>query len=335
MTEAPGDFAATAPDAVIAGFWRRLAALWIDALVLSVPATLAGLAAFRWASSLGQAGRLIGFGVALLYFGLLNSSLGGGRTIGKRLFGIRVIDRAGGALSPMRSGLRFLIIALPIFLNGLWFDVTPDELKWPIYLAGTVLALVIFGGGGAIVYLFVFNRRTRLSLHDLAVGSFVVRDPPGRVSAAISTPRVHLIVASLWFSAVLIGTVIFTWIANRPENIESMKPVAELQRAIRAQFGLQQVKVTLSTTSKSSGGQNSTTSWLQIVAKADVSQDGLGPLVSDIAAAVLDRDPDLLGRNILTVHVWRGFDLGITNWSDSYNESHDAAAWREKLKTGQ
>jgi uncharacterized RDD family membrane protein YckC len=333
MTEAPGDFAGTAPDAVIAGFWRRLAALWIDALVLSVPATLAGLAAFRWASSLGQAGRLIGFGVALLYFGLLNSSLGGGRTIGKRLFGIRVIDRAGGALSPMRSGLRFLIIALPFFLNGLWFNVNPDEPKWPIYLAGTVLALVVFGGSGAIIYLFVFNRPTRQSLHDLVVGSFVVRDPPGRV--LVSTASGHLIVAVSWFGVVLIGAAILTWIGNRPDNVESLKPIAELQQAIRTQFDLQQVRVTVgSTTMNSIRGGNLTTSWLQIYARASGSEEALSTLAARIAGAVIDRDPDLLGRDKLIV-VALGFDLGIASWSEPYRESHDAAAWREKLKTGQ
>src|SRR5690348_14117245 len=74
----------------IAGFWRRLAAFVVDALILGVPAMLLGFAMFDWAASLGQAGRLIGFVVALLYFGLLNSRLGGGQTLGKRLLGIRV-----------------------------------------------------------------------------------------------------------------------------------------------------------------------------------------------------------------------------------------------------
>src|SRR5258708_30891020 len=97
---------------LIAGFWGRVAAFVIDCLILSVPTLLLGLALFRWAAGLGPAGRLIGFVVALLYFGVLNSRFGGGQTLGKRLLGIRVADRAGAPLSPMRSFLRLRQVSL-------------------------------------------------------------------------------------------------------------------------------------------------------------------------------------------------------------------------------
>src|ERR1700728_3900 len=71
------------PRSSIAGFWRRLAAFLVDCLILAVPALLIGLMLFRWTAGLGQAGRLLGFPVTLLYFGLLDSRLGGGQTIGK------------------------------------------------------------------------------------------------------------------------------------------------------------------------------------------------------------------------------------------------------------
>ena len=80
-----------AETAQISGFWRRGAALMIDWLILGLPMLLLGLLMFRWLAGLGQTGRLIGFVVALLYFGLSNSRLSGGQTIGKRLQGIRVV----------------------------------------------------------------------------------------------------------------------------------------------------------------------------------------------------------------------------------------------------
>jgi uncharacterized RDD family membrane protein YckC len=79
----------------IAGFWRRLAAFGIDWLVLAVPTLLLGLALFQRAAGIGQAGRLVGFVLALLYFSLLNSRLIGGQTIGKRLLGIQVVSLSG------------------------------------------------------------------------------------------------------------------------------------------------------------------------------------------------------------------------------------------------
>jgi uncharacterized RDD family membrane protein YckC len=282
---------------------------------------------------LGQAGRLIGFVVALLYFGLLNSRFGGGQTFGKRLLGIRVIDRAGDALSPMRSVLRSLVIVIPYFLNGLWFDVDPASTGPLAYLLGALLVFVVFGGGGAIVYLFMFNRRTRQSLHDLAVGSFVVRGPPPVAPIGVFIPRLHLIVIGCWLALALIAPGVGIWAVHESGLTESLKPLGELQSAIKTQLGVRQVRATMGSTS-TVGVQagSSTTSYLQIDAQPDASHEDLVTLTTLIAGAVLDLHPDLLGKQLLIVRVERGFDLAIARWSQSYRETHDAAAWREKLR---
>ncbi len=310
----------------IAGFWRRLAAFAIDSLILGVPALLFGLALFRWAESLGNGGRLIGFVVALLYFGILNSHIGGGQTLGKRLFGIRVVRRDGEALSTTRSVLRFLVIAVPYFLNGLWFDVDTAAPKPLEYLLDVFLIVVVFGGLGAIAYLFVFNRRTRQSLHDIAVGSFVVRGPPTIVPDSLSTPRLHLILVGCWLALVAPGFAVLALNNYQP------RPPNELQAAIKTQLGIRQVRlatVTRSLITMSGGG--SVTSYLQIDAWPDERKDDHHALVPLIASIVLDRLPDLPSEQLLIVQVHRGFNLGIAAWASSYREARDVAAWREKL----
>src|SRR5262249_47264486 len=124
----------------IAGFWRRLDAFAVDCLVLAVPAMFLGLALFDLAESLGGAGRLIGAIAALLYFGVMNSRLGGGQTFGKRLLGLRVVDRSGDLLSPARSIVRFLVFSAPYFLNSLWFDVDPAAMGPELFLLFLLLA---------------------------------------------------------------------------------------------------------------------------------------------------------------------------------------------------
>jgi uncharacterized RDD family membrane protein YckC len=311
---------------LIAGFWRRLAALSIDLLILGVPALLFGLALFRWVESLGRSGRLVGFVAALLYFGLLNSHIGGGQTLGKQLLGIRVLRKDGETLSTMRSVLRFLVIAIPYFLNGLWFDVdtaAPGPLE---YLLFAFLIVVVFGGLGAIAYLFVFNRRTRQSLHDIAVGSFVVRSPATVVPDSLSTPRLHLILVGCWLALVTPGFAILALHNYSPP------PLNELQAAIKTQLSLRQV--TLATRTQSTitvRGGGSTTSYLEVNAWPDERTDDLHALLPSIASVVLDRLPDLPGEQLLIVRVHRGFDLGIAAWTSSFHEVHDAAAWREKL----
>jgi uncharacterized RDD family membrane protein YckC len=280
--------------------------------------------------SFGQAGRFIGFVVALLYFGLLNSRFGGGQTLGKRLFDIRVVDRDGQTLSPVRSILRFTVIAVPYFLNGLSFDVDPASAGPLDYLLGGVLIFVIFGGLGAIIYLFVFNRRTRQSLHDLVVGSFVVRATPVAAVIDFSTPRFHLIIV---VALVLILPSVGIWVIQKSNLIEPLKPLTELQSTLESQLHIRQVSVVMGrTTTATLGGRASTTSYLEVNAQANEAQEDLNALLSLIAGIVLRLHPDLLGNQILAVQAQRSFDLGIAGWSQSSREAHDPAGWREKLR---
>src|SRR4051812_30504577 len=116
MAETAG--AATAPR--LAGVWRRLGAFVLDGLGGGGPLLFLGFAAYDWAVALGQAGRALGFAVALAYFGALNSTLGGGQTLGKRLLGLRVVDRQGQRITLPRSLLRCLVLWVPWFLNGVF-----------------------------------------------------------------------------------------------------------------------------------------------------------------------------------------------------------------------
>jgi uncharacterized RDD family membrane protein YckC len=315
-----------------AGFWRRLGAFLIDSLVLGVPALLAGLAMFRWAADLGQAGRLIGFVVALLYFGLLNSRLGGGHTIGQRLLGIRVIDRDGQPLSPERSMVRFLVIAIPYFLNGLWFDFDINTATFPDYLLAALLIFVVFGGFAAIGYLFVFNRRTRQSLHDLVVGSFVVKDPPSVIPLSFSVAHVHLVVVGCLLTLALIVPLGLYWTTFHSGLNASLTSLLAVQNEIKSRLNVKQVKVSMGTSTVIGSSGNATTSYLLIDAQPTRWEDDLEALQLSIAGTVLDLHPDLLGKKALTVLVRRQFDLGIASWSNSNRATYDAASWREKLR---
>ena len=114
---------------------------------------------------------------------------------------------------------------------------------------------------------------------------------------------------------------------------ESLKPLGELQSAIKTQLGVRQVRATMGSTSTIPvQAGSSTTSYLQIDVQPDALHEDLVALATMIAGAVLDLHPDLLGKQLLIVRVERGFDLGIASWSQSHREAHDAAAWREKLR---
>jgi uncharacterized RDD family membrane protein YckC len=230
---------------VISGFWRRLLALFLDLIVLGVLfqvlesggswKMLVGGRAFVvgpfW--SLGGWSRLVETCVALVYFGVLNSSIAWGQTIGKRVMQVQVIDRSGHSISPGRSFLRSAVLVAPFSLNGL--DIPPSAMMFLIFC---FTGFILFGFGDAIVYLYIFNRRTRQSLHDLIVGTFVTqttprrtynlhdliaavfvsqRPPPGQVVGSIWRP--HLIVVGVWLVLVSVLLVVAVWAADVPVDI--------------------------------------------------------------------------------------------------------------------
>ena len=322
------------PATPIAGFWRRLAAFAIDGVILLLPTLAIYYLAFDAVVSLGEAGRLIGLAAALAYFGLMNGPSGDGQTVGKSLMEIRVVNRDGEVLSTPRSMARFLVLGIPYFLNGLFFEVDIETMGLAEYALGALMALIVFGGLGATVYLYVFNRRTRQTLHDLAVGSFVVRAEPEQtpVPATLTTPRLHLIVVACW-GVLLLGLMIVGNWAGRDSNVAaSLAPLLELQRAIRAEHGIQQVGVhTTTTTMTTSNTGTSSVTALKIVLRPSAVRSDTRALQLAVAKTVLARHPDLMGQQILSVSVLYVANLGIINWTKTLGGAWNAAEWRAEI----
>jgi uncharacterized RDD family membrane protein YckC len=204
-------------DNIIAGFWRRVGACCIDIVLLSAICGAVGFLLYVQIVSLGSYGRIIVWLIAVAYFTLLNSKLSNGQTFGKRLLEVKVVDTDGQSISVVRSFARAMILTTPFFLNGILnglngFPFLLQTLSLPFALVLGIDGLVEFGGIISIIYLYLFNRRTRQSLHDLLVGTFVVNasnySPIEEVTASIHKIGVGIIgvvaaVALLVFSHLL------------------------------------------------------------------------------------------------------------------------------------
>src|SRR4026207_220821 len=90
----------------IAGFWRRAIASIIDTLLLGGACFLLAVLLMYTIPGLGGWGRLIGLVVGTLYFGVFNSDIFGGRSLGKRLMKLAVVDASGKPLPLNRALLR-------------------------------------------------------------------------------------------------------------------------------------------------------------------------------------------------------------------------------------
>jgi uncharacterized RDD family membrane protein YckC len=297
----------TPPPRIISGFWRRLAACFIDALVLGVLGAVAGLFLFDFFASLGGWGRLVGFGVALAYFTLFNSAWGKGKTVGKRIMGIEVVDSTGGHISVRRSFLRYLVLGVPFFLNGAPFP--PAVIASPL---GYLIGFLIFGLGGSIGYLYVFNGRTRQSLHDLVVGTFVVRGGGSGRFTAGTVWRPHFFI---------VGFLCLAVIGLSCASVKLLKKgvfsnILLVEQKLQSSGNVRGVTVDVGTAWFDHDDVRQEATFLQSTAIWKIRPTDYQAAADEMASIILANYPDIDKKDSLSVTICYGYDIGISHvWS--------------------
>ena len=154
-----------------AGFWRRVAASFIDSLILMVPAIIGPLFL-----SDGLLNLVLQLAVACAYYALQHASESQA-TLGKRIFGIKVTDLEGNRIGIGRAIGRYFGLLLSSFL----------------LLVGLLMA--------------AFTRRKQ-ALHDMIFSTLVVNREaePQEVAAGGGTMAMTL---GVWIVAVFLGILPF------------------------------------------------------------------------------------------------------------------------------
>jgi uncharacterized RDD family membrane protein YckC len=310
------------PVRVICGFWRRIVAVFLDSLVLGAVGMVSGLFLFDTYASMGGWGRLLGFAVALIYFGVLNSSIGKGGTFGKRVMGIEVVDKNGEHITLLRSLARYTILGVPFFLNGASIPIGAPAVIF--YLVG----FVIFGLGGAIAYLYVFNTRTRQSVHDLAVGTFVVRSGGSGEITARPALRVHLGVIGIWLVCVLLLSVLGSFLVST--NLFS--DLLSVQKAVVASPDVSAANVSSGESMTFHGGSNAKTSYFQANVSVRARPGSYEAEATEIASIVLNTYPKIDQDDSIVVNVSYGYDIGIARSSITRNFQHSPSEWKALVR---
>lgn len=296
----------------ISGFWRRIFALFIDSLILGAVGFGLGIAFESQFAEMGSWGRAIGFSIALTYFGLMNSVLGNGQTLGKRILNIRVVDSTGSCISVSKAFIRYCIFALPFLFNGAQFT-SQAYVSFLLY----PLSLIVFGGLFSITYLYLFNRRTRQSLHDLAVGSFVVNvNSPVETTSPIW--KGHFIVTT----AILVVALILPVIANSFAASFPFKELASTQKELSSIPEVRFASISTGETTVSTIKSGSKTA-RYISAQVFVDKSLIKDVVfaKNLAEIVSLNFPDYESKNIVQIVLTYGFDIGIWSQWSSYNHS--------------
>jgi uncharacterized RDD family membrane protein YckC len=165
----------------LAGRGERAAAFAIDVLIFTVALVLIPLLAYLVGLvSLGQGSFavtkwlwivlfLVWFLVRSFYFAYFELRWHGS-TPGKRIFGLRVIDRAGGALGADAVLARNLMREVEIFLPGTLLLVGAQE------ALGSLIVLAMLGWMLVLTLMPLFNR-DRLRVGDMVGGTWVILAP--------------------------------------------------------------------------------------------------------------------------------------------------------------
>ncbi|HWU26988.1 MAG TPA: RDD family protein [Rhizomicrobium sp.] len=320
--------------ATIAGFWRRVLALLIDMLLLAAVGIAIGTVAYHYLLALGQEGRLIGAAITLVYYGVLNSGVGWA-TFGKHLMGLRVVRRDGQQIAIFRSFLRTVAFWTPGYLNGVFFSHVaipgvPVDTRIDAIVGGLDI-LIVFGGMILIPYFYVFNTRTRQSLHDLIAGTYVVKweELPAPVVGHIW--RGHYVAATV---VCLVCAGIPAWLPGVLPQISqtSMDNLTAIQLAVLARSEVTVAAVQTNSFTAWQTGQPATrrTSLIVDTRVRDVPAS-MAAEENAIANVVLEKTPTIVGQQILTVKVSYGYDIGIWQWSYGDQWSGTPPQWQRRI----
>ena len=137
---------ASVPTAVgnKAGFWIRVVAYIIDAILLGIVGGIINAILFR-GSAQGSSG--VGIVLSALYFTWLwsTSGLWAGQTVGMKLLNLKVVRTDGTVLTLSQAFIRWvglLISFIVIFIGVIWVAFDANKQGWQDKIAGTYVVRV-------------------------------------------------------------------------------------------------------------------------------------------------------------------------------------------------
>jgi uncharacterized RDD family membrane protein YckC len=304
----------------VAGFWRRVLAFVIDAFLTAIPCGVFGFVFYQFFMTHRADGILIGFALTLPYFAILGSSVGAGQTLGHRLTDLQVVDQQGNPISLKRSALRYSILLVPTLLSS---EIVPAFASR--FGINTVVDWLLSVGEFALLYLYVFNRSTRQSLHDVATKTYVVRIvPSGPVEPRRFWPWHWMILAG-------ISLLVAAFSSGLINNISESGPFPNLVRVQKTILDSGKVQSASVAVQKNWRNGQTTVGLNVIVIWKDKPQD-FEESAAQIADIVLQTDSQSAQRDFITVIFHDGFTIGFAKYSSNKPVSHSPADWRSEAQ---
>ena len=310
----------------ISKFWPRVGALLIDFIIIGIFGFILGMVFEDFFVSIGNQGLIFGLLISLIYFSIGNSVISKGQTIGKKVVKIKTVNSEGKSISIQKSLLRATALFAPYFLINYPIPGV-DELSAVNAIKGTILISALIG----IIILFVANKSTRQSLHDLLLGTFVVEvEESESVSNLLPNSKIGIyLFAGITF--ILIGFTAYNlW--NKDSIINDFDDVIGRIGDID---GVLRVDATRNTTTFYGDEKRVTESYSLLLHVQEIpNSEGFerSNIVKEAIQILFEIKPEVQELDVINVKLNRGFNLGIAKMNNSFSSGKSPEEWSEIIE---
>jgi uncharacterized RDD family membrane protein YckC len=305
---------------MVVGFWLRLLADVMDALILGLAGFLLAIPFKEQFYRLGENGLFIGLLITFAYTGLLQSHIGQGQSLAKKALRIQVLNMDGTYQSLFKSFMRYAVIAL-IFYNS-WIYMALSSLfpflNNEILQSGYTYFVIFLLLGVTILVAFHPLKR---GIHDLLANSIVVRkgtfDPEkvARLNIKSKARRSFFIWGSCCLILAGLSVYLLAW---QKKMTPTLAELTKIQQDLSASTAFENISVRYNTHhGKNAEGIETTRASLSILPflrKEQFDNPDLRMRETQKAVAIALMSSAMVDRcDFISVQIRTGFNIGISS----------------------
>ncbi len=200
----------------------------------------------------------------------------------------------------------------------------------------TLIIFTVFGIGVSNLYLLIFNSRTRQGLHDVAVGTFVVK--PGVAGPLNPEPIWNL----HWWVIICFLFMIALTALSKGISVDWQQKSGYVsqhlqdERLIEKLGGVQMADVLIWSPIRSDSGTRG--NFLPKKEPATVIVQWTGKIeareafADQVARVILQNDPHVQKQELIRIEIGRSYDLGIASGNDLSIFIHTPIEWSRRVQ---
>ena len=302
--------------------WKRLGAFIIDSIILMIIGVILCTKFYNQLLPMGNWAMFVGFILFVLYYGLQNSALCKGQTIGKRIFRIKVVSESGQYLTTIQSLLRSILLTPVFIFNNAILPIGYMSMFWTLFVIGLLIIQVV---------LFFANKPSRQLLHDLIINSVCIK----RKAKIQKVERNKVKLAWATGISVLIGLLGFTTLCNITEKMlgMSLQEVSHLQQSIKQDANATIIGVNAHYNKNLSTNEvTSAVSYVITVPNIDIKDRKLClDIMAKVVSALFKHNEKIKEFNIIGVSTVQCVNIGLFKFSLNNSQSGSWQEWAEYI----